>query len=108
MIERDKVSDNFWSKVDQSGDCWEWQASTRRGGYGQFMFEGKLESAPRVIFMLEGLDIPYGMHVLHKCDNPVCVHPDHLFLGTNQDNMNDKVKKDRQYRPVYAGNKRIR
>ena len=93
--------DRFWSKVDQSGDCWEWRASKRRG-YGQFRYDGHYQLAHRVAWQLENGPIPtddsyHGMCVLHSCDNRSCVNPEHLFLGSANDNMQDKVSKGRQY-----------
>lgn len=90
----------FWSKVRVTRGCWLWTASTDGRGYGQFMSDwgpgwSKNTKAYRVAWELTHGPIPEGMHVLHKCDNPPCVRPDHLFLGTHQDNMADAVRKGR-------------
>ncbi len=85
----------FWDKVDKSGDCWEWIASKDEHGYGFFGFDGRVCKAHRVAFILEIDDIPDGMCVCHSCDNPSCVNPDHLFLGTHTDNMRDMLNKGR-------------
>lgn len=89
--------DRFWSKVRQVGRCWEWQARERVNGYGRFR---PASYAPKVLahrFAYELLCGPAdGLHVLHHCDNPLCVNPVHLFLGTNDDNVADKVAKGRQ------------
>jgi DNA-binding CsgD family transcriptional regulator len=75
--------------------CWEWLASKNRKGYG--LFSSQLESsAHRFSYSHYVGEIPVGIHVLHKCDNPSCVNPNHLFLGSNADNMADKVAKGRQ------------
>ena len=95
------VSERFWEKVDIRSDdeCWNWKASIRSDGYGQ-LNRGKrglgMESAHRVSWTIHFGDIPVGLHILHSCDNKLCVNPSHLFLGTNSDNVSDKVKKDRQ------------
>jgi hypothetical protein len=90
----------FWSKVDQGGGpdaCWPWTAKRRaRGGYGQFRLDGKIEGAHRIAFSLKNGPLPAGAQVLHRCDNPPCCNPAHLFLGTNLDNVEDKVAKGRQ------------
>ena len=87
----------FWSKVDRSGECWAWLGAPRVGNaYGQFMTrKGKFERAHRVAYMLVQGEIPQGMQVLHICDNRRCVNPEHLFLGTQRDNMQDMHTKGR-------------
>lgn len=78
--------------------CWVWAQSKSRLGYGMVSFNGKQTSAHRVSWMLYRGDIPAGMSVCHTCDNPACVNPGHLWLGTHQQNMADKVAKGRQAR----------
>lgn len=86
----------FWAKVLKlDSGCWEWQAA-RLNGYGVFHpRHGQTCGAHRFSFELENGAIPNGLHVLHKCDNPPCVNPTHLFLGTQQDNNADCRKKGR-------------
>ena len=86
--------DLFWSKVDKSGNCWEWTAAKNPAGYGKLGYKGKTHDAHRFSWMLNHGSIPEGMFVCHKCDNKSCVNPDHLFLGTHKANMEDaRVKK---------------
>ena len=89
--------ERFWSKVNKRGknECWEWTAGKFSNGYGQFYFEGKQRKAHRISWVLENNFIPKGKYILHKCDNPPCVNPNHLFLGTAKENMNDMRKKKR-------------
>jgi hypothetical protein len=90
----------FWSKVHKAEHgCWLWTASFRIGGYGNFMFRGKPHKAHRVSWILTHGEIPDGALVCHSCDTPACVRPDHLFLGTHQDNMQDMNAKGRHHRP---------
>lgn len=88
--------DRFWSKVDKSGDCWEWTASRINTGYGRFVLSGKIQMAHRVSYELMVGPIPKGKCVLHHCDNPPCVRPDHLWVGSRSDNMLDMYKKGRR------------
>ncbi len=91
----------FWKKVDKRTDvdCWNWIGS-KRLGYGLFVMDGrkgkfKIDSAHRVSYMLNIGPISVDLLVLHRCDNPSCVNPKHLFLGTHGDNMKDKANKGR-------------
>jgi hypothetical protein len=83
-----------WIGEPNSG-CWLWCGSVSSDGYGTFHADGKQRGAHRVAYELHCGKIPVGMHVCHRCDVPSCVNPSHLFLGTNQDNMRDKMKKGR-------------
>jgi hypothetical protein len=90
--------DRFWSRVDKSGDCWVWTAATTNGGYGVIRDtgrNGKIIRAHRLSWELHNGPIPAGIEVCHRCDNPPCVNPAHLFLGTHQDNVTDTVNKGR-------------
>lgn len=95
----------FWDKVDKAGPvpehypelgpCWVWTAHTVRGGYGQMSLQGKNRAAHRASWEIRNGAIPGGLCVLHKCDNPPCVRPSHLWLGTKADNNADMVAKGR-------------
>lgn len=90
-----KQKRNFWKKVDKTDSCWNWLACKDKLGYGQFWFNGKTILAYRASWMINKGQIPKNLCVLHKCDNPPCVNPNHLFLGTRQDNMRDMMNKGR-------------
>lgn len=85
-------------EIDPKTGCWLWTKTVTNGGYGIIGvggLRGSMRPAHRVSWCLFHGDIPDGLHVLHRCDVPSCVNPDHLFLGTHQDNMNDKMSKGR-------------
>jgi len=85
----------FEAHVDKSGDCWKWTGPLSDGGYGKFSCGQVKRRAHRVAYEMYVGPIPDGMHVLHRCDNPPCVNPTHLFLGTHLDNMRDMEAKGR-------------
>jgi hypothetical protein len=91
------VDERFWDKVSlgHPGGCLVWGAKKTRNGYGQFSINRKHFGAHRISYELCVGTIPAGAHVLHKCDNRCCVNPDHLFLGTNTDNVRDREAKGR-------------
>lgn len=95
------MPERFWLKVDKRGleDCWEWKAGCDDKGYGRIYFDGKHCTTHRVSWTLENGSIPKGMCVLHRCDNPPCVNPAHLFLGTHGDNSKDAARKGRSRAP---------
>ena len=79
--------------------CWNWTQSTNHSGYGVGIFNMKKDLAHRLSWRAHRGDIPAGMFVCHHCDNPGCVNPDHLFLGTPADNVRDMLAKGRQSKP---------
>ncbi len=85
----------FWEKVDTAGPCWLWTASKDSGGYGTIGSGGKIRKAHRVSWEMHRGPIPKGLCVLHRCDVRGCVNPEHLFLGTQDDNMKDCAAKGR-------------
>lgn len=90
--------DRFWARVEKTDRCWVWNGSLFSGSpYGQVKQNGKTKQVHRVSWELHFGAIPDGLCVCHKCDNPPCVRPDHLFLGTNHDNVMDSVMKGRNY-----------
>jgi hypothetical protein len=80
---------------EPTSGCWLWLGRPQSTGYGQLHVSGKRTLAHRYSWELEIGPIPDGMYVLHRCDNRLCVNPDHLFVGTHQDNMDDMVRKGR-------------
>lgn len=96
------IAVRFWEKVDMSsgpGGCWPWLGVKSRG-YGKLASGARTASrmATHVALELAGIDVPDGMRVCHRCDNPSCVNPAHLFVGTARDNSRDMVAKDRHCR----------
>lgn len=92
--------DRFWEKVKRTDTCWLWTAGKlRSGGYGQFELNGNTMRAHRLAWEMTNGPIPKGLLICHRCDNPACVNPAHLFLGTARDNNADCLSKGRR---VYA------
>jgi hypothetical protein len=91
--------ERFWIKVDTGGICWEWLGGKNPKGYGHLNREINGRNLPirahRFSWMIHYGEIPEGMCVCHKCDNPGCVRPEHLFLGTISDNGKDAWRKGR-------------
>lgn len=96
---RKSLLERFMEYVKKGSGCWEWQGAKARSGYGQFHYwvngGWKGHRAHRVMWEITNGPIPTGMVVCHKCDNPPCVRPDHLFLGTHRDNTLDSLAKGR-------------
>jgi hypothetical protein len=87
----------FWERIQVTGKgCWEWQGWKAGKGYGGINYQGRKMYAHRLAWILRRGEIPTGLQVLHHCDNPPCINPDHLFLGTNTDNVHDCIAKGRK------------
>lgn len=95
------VSKRFFEKVDKQGPlkiktrCWVWTGSITPQGYGRLWVNRESVGVHRVSWELHNGPLPKGMHVLHRCDFPCCVNPDHLFIGSAMDNVRDKIEKGR-------------
>ena len=106
-----RPEDRFWLYCDRSdmSGCWIWTGSLNTGGYGQIKQarSNKKILAHRLSYQINRGPIPDGAVVLHKCDNTRCVNPDHLFLGTQSDNMLDAMRKGRLKEPPLAAKERM-
>jgi HNH endonuclease/CENP-B-like protein len=103
---RTPIEQRFWPKVRKTKTCWLWTASTDKKGYGWIGLGGHI--APRIYshrlsWEIHNGKVPDGLFVLHDCDVPLCVRPDHLFLGTKSDNTRDMVSKGRHPSQKYPG-----
>jgi len=94
------VEKRLWSKVEKTRGCWFWTGQTNGAGYGLLLRDGRTRLAHRIVWELENGPIPEGNLVRHMCDNPACVNPAHLRLGTQRDNMRDRLISARVH---YAG-----
>lgn len=97
--EFDELAKRFWPKVEKTEHCWTWSGAKNRRGYGWLHNGSRTTRKPmrahRASWEIHFGKIPDGLWVLHRCDNPPCVRPDHLFLGTRTDNMRDCAAKGR-------------
>ena len=109
MMDRDRMlspafAKRFWAKVERGSSCWLWQGRLRHG-YGAVWDVSGTAGAHRVAWILTHGPIPPGLCVCHRCDNPACVNPAHLFLGTHRDNVRDMVRKGRAVNPQAERNR---
>lgn len=90
------TKEQFWENVSKTSDCWLWQRRRTKFGYGELSFEGRHVTAHRLSYELANGPPPAGARVLHRCDNPPCVNPEHLFVGSQADNVKDMDLKGRR------------
>jgi len=100
------LAERFWEKVSKTATCWLWTAGSQKAGYGRFKVNGKLQGAHRVAYELTNGPIPAGLVLCHRCDNPQCVNPAHLFPGTHGDNARDAIQKGRRIVPTGSRRKK--
>lgn len=91
-----EVSQNFLGHVEKTDGCWLWTGCRDKDGYGHFAMNGATVKAHRASYILANGPITEGLHILHSCDNPSCVRPDHLYAGTRSQNMQDMVNRNRR------------
>ncbi len=94
------VEKRFWEKVEKTETCWNWKGAINPSGHAVIKIDGRNRGSHRVSYAIKHGEIPENLMILHKCHNPKCVNPDHLYAGTAKDNSNDEIerKNTRHYR----------
>lgn len=106
MIDYDKAAKIIdRSVVDNTTGCWNYTGCKSKSGYSRVNYNGRCINGQRALWQFLYGELPKYTHVLHHCDNRLCVNPAHLFVGTNQDNVSDKIKKGRGVNPIATLNK---
>src|SRR5258706_315091 len=100
VLEQKEAEKRFWPRIKKTDSCWLWMGTRNPKGYGQISINDKRQVTSRVMWVLTNGQIPNNLSVLHKCDNPPCCNPSHLFLGNHRDNTMDSIRKGRfHYKP---------
>ncbi len=109
MNSKKNKPEDVWKRINIKNDseCWEWQGSLVNNRYGKMIIDCKYYLTHRVVYELTYGNISDSLLVCHHCDNPKCCNPKHLFLGTQQDNVNDKIKKNRQPKGKSIGSSKL-
>jgi hypothetical protein len=103
----ESLKNRLLSKIEMIPEhsCWEWVAGKNEHGYGLLWYGNKMSKAHRLSYEVFVKKIDKNLFILHKCDNPGCIRPEHLYEGTQKDNVNDMVKRKRHYRATHNTSK---
>lgn len=99
-VVRKSIFERLFEKVDKTDECWNWTGYKNKQGYGSIKVNDKMIKTHRLSYELFFGEIPHGLDVLHKCDNPSCLRPDHLFIGDDKANTQDSISKGRHVIPI--------